>query len=403
MQIAFFDCFSGASGDMIVGSLLDAGVPLEHLQAELEKLHLPGWGISLGRRVRAGISAADFDVQCEEKSPERGFTEIKAIIESSDLSPTVKASAIAVFRRLGEAEAKVHNITLDKIHFHEVGAIDCIIDICGACIGLEFLGAERIVASPLPQGHGFVRCAHGRMPVPTPATIELLRGCPTYSVDIEGELVTPTGAAILSTLATEWDRMPAMKPKSIGYGSGKKDFGPRPNLVRLIVGEATDAQTSAVGPASPKAPPSEVLILEANLDDMNPEGYDWVMQQLFKAGALDVTLTPIQMKKGRPGVTLSVIAPVELGETMAELIFRETTTFGVRTSRWQRFVLDREFVKVETPYGSVRVKIGMRNAEIISASPEYEECKRRAEEANAPLKEVYRAALLAFERQKENS
>jgi uncharacterized protein (TIGR00299 family) protein len=399
MRIAYFDCFSGASGDMIVGALLDAGVSLEHLNGELAKLHLPGWETVLGRRVRAGISAADFDVRCEESAPERGFVAIRSIIEASDLSPRVKENAIAVFRRLGEAEAKVHDTTLEKIHFHEVGAIDCIIDICGACIGLEALNIEKVIASPLPQGYGFVRCAHGRMPIPTPATIELLRGCPTYSVDIEGELVTPTGAALLSTLAAEWGRLPAMKPESIGYGSGKKDFGPRPNLVRVVIGEAMEAEAMNGSPAD--APPHEVIVLEANIDDMNPEGFDWATQRLFQAGALDVTLTPIQMKKGRPGVTLSVIAPVELETTLADLLFEETTTFGVRTSRWQRHVLDREFATVETPYGSIRVKIGRRNAKIISASPEHEECRRRAEEANAPLKDVYRAALLAFELGKE--
>ncbi|MBW3624628.1 MAG: nickel pincer cofactor biosynthesis protein LarC [Armatimonadetes bacterium] len=391
MRTAYFDCFSGASGDMIVGALLDAGLSLDTLRAELEKLKLSGWEITLGRRVRAGISAADFDVQTEEDAPERGFTEIKALIEAGDLSPRIKERSIAVFRRLGEAEAKVHNTTLEKIHFHEVGAIDCIIDICGACIGLDMLGVERIVASPLPQGYGFVRCAHGRMPIPTPATIEILRGCPTYSVDVEGELVTPTGAAILATLADEWGRLPSLTPEVIGYGSGKKDFGPRPNLLRIILGE-----TESTGRAGDR-PPTEVRVIEANLDDMNPEGYDWVVQRLFDAGALDVTLTPIQMKKGRPGVTLSVIAAPEKEESLVDLLFRETTTFGVRTSPWQRHVLDREFRTVSTPYGDVKVKIGRRNAETVTASPEYEECRRLAEAAGAPLKDVYRAALAAIE------
>jgi uncharacterized protein (TIGR00299 family) protein len=404
MRIAYFDCFSGISGDMTVGALLDLGVSLEHLKSELEKLRLPGWDVFLGRRVRAGISAADFDVRAEDDAPERGFTQIKEIIERSDLSPWVKERAIAVFRRLGEAESKVHDTTIDKIHFHEVGAIDCIIDICGACIGLEALKIEKIVASPLPQGYGFVRCAHGRMPVPTPATLEILRDCPTYSVDIEGELVTPTGAAILSTLAADWGRMPPLKPESIGYGSGKKDFGPRPNLLRVVVGEAATIDGSEAVPSPPRspasAPPQEVAVLEANIDDMNPEGYDWVSQLLFRAGALDVTLTPIQMKKGRPGVTLSVIAPVDLQESLANLLFRETTTFGVRTSRWLRYTLNREFVAVRTPYGEVKVKIGRKDSEICTASPEYEDCRIAAEQAQVPLKAVYRAALVAFERER---
>ncbi len=392
LRTAFFDAFNGASGDMIVGALLDAGASLDTLKAELETLRLPGWDIALGRRVRAGISAADFSVSCDDDAPERGFTEIRDLIEASGLSERVKRDAIAVFRRLGEAEAHVHNVPLERIHFHEVGALDCIVDICGACIALEALGVERIVASPLPQGHGFVKCAHGRMPVPTPATLELLKGCPTYSVDVEGELVTPTGAALLSTLAAEWGRLPAMTVGATGYGSGKKDFGPRPNLLRVVIGETEDARAGA----DPLAPPEQVLVLEANLDDMQPEAYEWAMARLFEAGALDVTLTPVQMKKGRPGVTLSVIAPLGRETALVDTFFRETTTFGVRTSLWNRHVLAREFASVETPFGPVKVKIGRRNATIVTVSPEYDECRRAAEAAHAPLLTVYQAALQAF-------
>ena len=391
MRIAYLDCFSGISGDMLLGALLDAGVQLSNLENALSKLNLANWELSLERVTKSGISAVNATVSVYEQAGERHLSDIIDIIQNSGLSDHVKQRSIAVFHRLAEAEAKVHNTTPDRIHFHEVGAVDCIVDVVGSIAGLELLGVEKIFSSPLPASRGFVQCSHGTLPVPAPAVMELLKGIPVVPSDVEGELVTPTGAAIVATVAEGFGPMPAMIPELVGYGAGKKEFGHRPNLLRVVVGQSADEpdQHTVAGETT------EVAVLEANIDDMNPEIYEYVTARLFQAGALDVFLTQVMMKKNRPGVLLTAVCDLTMEGSLADIILEETSTLGVRTSRMKRFCLQREFRRVETPYGPVKVKIGLRDGRVLTVSPEYAECRRLAEEHGVPLKDVYRAAISA--------
>jgi uncharacterized protein (TIGR00299 family) protein len=391
MRIAYLDCFSGISGDMLLGALLDAGVQLSNLENALSKLNLANWELSLERVTKSGISAVNAIVSAYEQAGERHLSDIIDIIQNSGLPDPVKQRSIAVFHRLAEAEAKVHNTTPDRIHFHEVGAVDCIVDVVGSIAGLELLGVEKIFSSPLPASRGFVQCSHGTLPVPAPAVMELLKGIPVVPSDVEGELVTPTGAAIVATTAEGFGPMPAMIPELVGYGAGKKEFGHRPNLLRVVVGQSADEpdQHTVAGETT------EVAVLEANIDDMNPEIYEYVTARLFQAGALDVFLTHVMMKKNRPGVLLTAVCDLTMEGTLADIILEETSTLGVRTSRMKRFCLQREFRRVETPYGPVKVKIGLRDGRVLTVSPEYAECRRLAEEHGVPLKDVYRAAISA--------
>lgn len=385
MRIAYFDCFSGISGDMTLGALVSAGVPFDDFRARLAGLGVGGYSLSAETARRSGIAAVSITVHLTEQSVERHLADIEEIISGSELPATVKERSISIFRRLAEAEARVHGTSPDKIHFHEVGGVDCIVDVVGSVLGLEMLGVERVAASPLPAGHGFVECSHGVIPVPAPATLELLRGVPVVPADVEGEMVTPTGAAIITALAAGFGPMPPMRPEAVGYGAGKKEFAGRPNLLRLVVGQ----EERLVGEAT------EVAVLEANIDDLNPEIYEHVMARLFAAGALDVYLTPVQMKKGRPAVLLTVLTAPERETQLANVVLAETTTLGVRFARMRRRCLEREFRRVHTPYGEVSVKLGISDGRVLTASPEYEECRRLAEERGVPLKEVYRAAASA--------
>lgn len=382
MRIAYFDCFAGASGDMILGALLDAGVQPEVWQGELTKLNLSGYELKIERVQKQSLTATAVRVRVSEGGQERGLTEIEALIRASPLPTEVKETSVEVFRRLAEAEARVHGITPERVHFHEVGGVDAIVDIVGAVVGLRLLGVEAVYASALPLGHGFVDCAHGRLPLPAPATLELLRGVPVRSQDVEGELVTPTGAAILTTLAKGFGPFPPMTVERIGYGAGQRDF-PFPNLLRLLVGSTSAGLDARL---------ETLTLLEANIDDLNPEFYGHLMERLFTAGALDVYLTPVQMKKNRPGVLLSVACPPAKAEALAALVFAETTTIGLRRQEVQRWALARERVEVETPYGSVGVKVARLGGKVMTASPEYEDCRRLALERGVPLKEVYAAA-----------
>ena len=382
MKIAYFDCFAGASGDMILGALLDAGVEPEVWQEELSKLNLFGYELEIDRVQKQGIAATAVRVLVNERNQERHLAEIEELIGTSQLPNGVKETSVEIFRRLALAEARVHGTTPDRIHFHEVGGVDAIVDIVGSVVGLRLLGAEEIYASTLPLGHGFVDCAHGRLPLPAPATLELLRGVPVLSRDVEGELVTPTGAAILTTLAKGFGPFPPITVEKIGYGAGQKDF-PFPNLLRLLVGTTSPTLDARM---------ETLTLLEANIDDLNPEFYGHLMERLFAAGALDVYLTPVQMKKNRPGVLLSVTCPPAQAEALAALVFAETTTIGLRRQEVRRWVLARERVEVETPYGTVGVKVARLGGKVMTASPEYEDCRRLALESGVPLKEVYAAA-----------
>ena len=383
-MIAYLDCFSGLSGDMLLGALVDAGLSLDDLRADLSHLSLPGYEISAERVSKRGISGTRVSVRAEASHEHRGLSDITAIIARAELPREVAARAVAVFTRLAEAEAAVHGHSVEEVHFHEVGAVDAIVDIVGALCGLRRLNVGKLYVSPLPLGGGWVESAHGRLPVPAPATSLLLKGVPTYGGPVEAELVTPTGAAIVATLADGFGSMPPMTLRAVGWGAGAADL-PHPNLVRLFLGDAAEQ------------PGRQYLVmLETNVDDMNPEFFDHVMERLFTAGALDVFYTPILMKKSRPAVLVSVLADPERADQLADILFRETSTFGVRRREVLRQCLDREWREVDTPYGTVRVKIGLLGGEEVSAAPEYEDCRRLAGERGVPVMEVYQAAQAAF-------
>ena len=390
MRIAYFDCFSGISGDMILGALIDAGLDIEELKSELKKLKLTGYDISTKRTEKKGISGTKFEVIVLEKHQERHLSDIFEIIEHSSLDRKIKNKAKDVFSALAKVEAEIHNQPVEKVHFHEVGAIDALIDIVGVMIGMQRLNIEQVVASKLHVGTGFVQCAHGTLPVPAPATLKLLSNVPIYSTGIENELVTPTGAAIITTLCENFGDIPSMKVEKIGYGAGSRDL-PIPNMLRVLIGD------SKIEPIEDR-----VLLLETNIDDMNPQFYDYVMEVLFQKGAKDVFLTPIHMKKNRPGVILSVISPLNKKDELLDVLFAETTTLGIRISEIiKRQKLERKIETVDTQFGKVNVKISFTGGKIRDIVPEYEECKKIAQEYQLPIKQVYEEVKReALEKQK---
>jgi len=375
---------------MLLGALVDAGLPEADLRACLARLPVTGCAIDLRREKRLGLDVARAEVRAtRHEHHHRHLADIEGLIDGAGLPGRAAEWATAVFRRLAEAEAKVHGSTPEEVHFHEVGAVDSIVDIVGVCAGLALVGVERIVASPLPLGSGFVEMAHGRLPVPAPAVVELMRGVPTAECDEPGELTTPTGAAILVTLAERFGTMPPMVIEAVGYGAGARQ-GPRtPNVVRVILGRAAEEGGDVEADAA--------WLLEANIDDATGETLGAATQALLEAGALDVWLTPATMKKGRPGVVLACLAADGALEAVEAAVFRETTTFGVRRTRVQRTKLAREHVAVATPLGAVRVKVGRRAGAVVTASPEYEDCLRLAREHGIPFRQVYEAARAAWE------
>jgi uncharacterized protein (TIGR00299 family) protein len=388
MTLAYFDCFSGISGDMTLGALADAGVSIDALRSELSKLNLPGYRITAEKVTRSGIAATKVNVDLnEKKQPVRHLSDIRTIIESSLLSQAVKQKSIRIFERLAEAEAKVHGTTPDNVHFHEVGAVDAIVDIVGSIIGLELLGITEIISSPVNLGTGTIRSAHGTLPVPSPAASELLKGVPVYSSSILFELTTPTGAAIISTLSSSFGPLPRMKIERIAYGAGNKDFPEQPNVLRLFLGEPVAAYAE-----------DSSIVIETNIDDMNPQTYDYIIEKLMKQGAQDVYLTPIIMKKGRPAILLSVLTDKARSEAVLDTIFRETTSIGVRINEVGRKKLSREIRDVETIYGTVRVKVSRQGDETLTVTPEYEDCRKIAEEKQIPLKQVIEEAKNMFSR-----
>ncbi len=388
MKIAYFDCFSGVSGDMALGALLACGADEAAFRQALAGLSVPGYELKIERVTRGGLAATDVDVVLVEQEQGHGrhLSDIAALLERSTLSDAVRQKALAVFGRLADAEAKIHGTSREQIHFHEVGAVDAIVDIVGACLLLEMLGVERIALSALPCGTGTITCAHGILPVPAPATLELLAGFPVYPVDIRGELVTPTGAALVTTLAGPGAAgpMPAMRVLTSGFGAGKKQFDPnRPNLLRVVVGETEESADKT---------PQTISVLETNLDDQNPEGFDLLMERLFAAGALDVFFAPIQMKKNRPAILATVLCPADKTEDLAAILFRESGTFGIRIREQKRMTLARSWETVTTEYGPIQVKVGTWRGEEMTASPEYENCKQAALAHGVPLRRVYDAA-----------
>jgi pyridinium-3,5-bisthiocarboxylic acid mononucleotide nickel chelatase len=390
MRLAYFDCFSGISGDMTLGALVDAGCSLETLRDELKELSVPGWSISSEKVWKNGMSATFVKVATEDQTRHRGLAAILEILEKSKLTEQVRNNAAAIFRKLGEAEAAVHDVPVEKIHFHEVGAIDAIVDIVGACIGFEALGIEKFACSPLNVGGGTAKMAHGVLPVPAPATAKLLQGKPTYSNGVQKELVTPTGAAIVATLCDSFGPQPAMTISAIGYGAGSTDIEGQPNVVRIMVGEAAEKVVPGFD--------QEISIIEANLDDMNPQIYGYFLEKALAAGALDVYTTPVQMKKNRPGTLLTLLCKPADTNNLMSLVFAETTTLGARTYRAQRRALPRETVNVHTQYGDVHVKLSRVNGSIRHVAPEYEDCRKLASEKNVPLQQMINEALRSFER-----
>ncbi len=461
MRIAYLDCFSGISGDMFLGALVEAGVSPKLLEETVAALDI-GARLEISRVVRSGISATNVDVyshgekdhpreafweqgghehshehshgheqehshghthshshdeagahQHESNTPSsregataphkqehehgRGLTEIRKIIGKAAISETAKATAIRIFEALGTAEAKIHSTTIEEVHFHEVGAVDAMVDIVCAAVGAEALAVDEWVCSPLNVGGGTVKCAHGTLPVPAPATVELLKDAPVYSSGPQVELVTPTGAAIVKTLATRFDQFPTMKIERSGYGAGTRDFPGHPNVLRLTIGDGS-APSAAAGTSK-----EIITVLEANLDDLSPQVLAYTMEQLLAAGALDVFSVPVQMKKGRPGAVLTVLSKQEDADRLAKLIFAETTTLGVRRREEMRQVLARRWETVETSWGPVRIKIASMNGTISNHAPEYEDCRNIAAEHHVPLKTVLEAAMQQYLRREQKA
>jgi pyridinium-3,5-bisthiocarboxylic acid mononucleotide nickel chelatase len=385
MKIAYFDCFAGISGDMVLGALVDAGLELGVLQEELKKLRLNGFHLEARKVKKSSITGTKVEVVIDQpQHAHRHLSHIMEIVQGGGLSSKAQEDCRAIFTRLAEAEAKVHGTSVEHVHFHEVGAVDSIVDIVGSVIGLHQLAVEMIFSSPLHVGSGFVMAEHGKLPVPAPGTAELLKGIPTYSTEVQGELTTPTGAAIITTLASRFGSMPLMKVQNVGYGAGTKEFPALPNLLRLMIGDVDEELEE-----------DTISILESNIDDMNPQFFEWLWERLFRAGALDVYLTPIFMKKSRPATKLTVLCPPEKVSACNRIIFEETTTFGVRILQSMRKKLFREIREIETSYGRVRIKVGKMGDQITDLCPEYEDCKALAKSLNLSLKEVYREAQRA--------
>jgi uncharacterized protein (TIGR00299 family) protein len=415
-RLLYFDCFAGASGDMMLGALLDAGLPLEALREALGSLAIGGYELRATRVLRAGVSATKFTLIEPEPAaptavpaaahahahthgdgrphshgpshsahPHRSLREIEGLIATSALSSTGREKAIALFRKLAEAEAAIHDMSVEQVHLHEVGALDSIIDIVGSVFALEWFGADRIVASPLNTGSGMVKCAHGLFPVPAPATARLLTGVPIYANGPAMELTTPTGALLVTGHAHDYGPLPAMSIDRIGYGAGDRDFVGFPNVLRVYVGRTAE-----------RSEEERVTVMQCEIDDMNPQLYGVLMEHLLAAGALDVFFASVQMKKNRPGTLVTVLSPPDRREALSQIVFRETTTLGLRYHDVLRECLRREQIEVQTPWGPVRMKVARRGDALMNASPEFDDCRRLAAEHQVPVKDVQAAAVRAF-------
>ncbi len=417
-RLLYFDCFSGISGDMVLGALVDAGLPLDDLKRALGSLAVSGYDVSTARVLRAGVSATKFNVtehssgstqhshEGSQRSggstqhshegsqhpsgstPHRHLKAIFTLIDQSALSPGGRDRAKGLFQRLAEAEAAIHQMPVEKVHLHEVGALDSIIDIVGAVFALEWVGADRIVCSPLNVGGGTVRSAHGEFPVPAPATVKLLGDAPIYSGPVQKELVTPTGALIATAYASSYGPIPAMAIERVGYGAGERDNPDTPNVLRVLIGRAADRPGHDIA--------ERVVVIECEIDDMNPQLFGVAMERLYAAGALEVFYVPVQMKKNRPGTLLTVVAPPERRSRLADVIFRETTTIGLRHYEVERECLRREIVQVTTPIGVVRFKLAWRDGRVINAVPEFEDCATLATANNLSVKDVQALAVQSY-------
>jgi uncharacterized protein (TIGR00299 family) protein len=421
-RLLYFDCFAGASGDMMLGALLDAGLPIEALREALGSLAIGGYELQAARVLRAGVSATKFTLIEPEVAhaaappaasgpaaaqghvhthgdghthshgpshaahPHRSLREIEGLIATSALSSAARDRAVALFRKLAEAEAAIHDMTVEQVHLHEVGALDSIIDIVGSVFALEWFGADRIVASPINTGSGMVKCAHGLFPVPAPATARLLTGVPIYANGPAMELTTPTGALLVTGHAQDYGVLPAMSVERIGYGAGDRDFVRFPNVLRVYVGHTQDGRPGE----------ERVTVMQCEIDDMNPQLYGVLMEQLLAAGALDVFFASVQMKKNRPGTLVTVLSPPGKREALSQIVFRETTTLGLRYHDVLRECLRREQIEVRTPWGTVRMKVARQGETLMNAAPEFDDCRRLAAEHQVPVKDVQAAAVRAF-------
>ena len=397
MKIAYFDCFSGASGDMILGALIDAGFNYEELNKELKKLGIDNYELDSKKVLRSEITGTKFDVLVREDKKDnehnrrRTLKDISGIINESTLGAGVKRDSVKIFENLAKAEAKVHNTSTEQVHFHEIGAVDSIIDIVGAVIAIHGLKIEKIYFSPIRTGTGFVKCNHGQFPIPAPATVELLKGHHVIGTNIQRELTTPTGAAILTTLGVNVEMCPEIMLLQIGYGAGSHEIPQIPNLLRVMIGETITVCEQ-----------DEVWMVETNIDDMPGEHFGYLLEKILDAGALDGYITPVQMKKSRPGTLISIIVDDVHLSKVERIIFEQSTTFGIRKYKANRKKLYRKFVDVKTEYGMIRVKVGMLNGCIKNISPEHEDCRKIADERGLPLKLVYNAAMNAAQSLKKN-
>jgi uncharacterized protein (TIGR00299 family) protein len=385
MKLAYLDCFSGISGDMLLGALVDAGAPAEELNRQIARLGLPSVSVRFEKCTRAGIAATKAHVDAQPEHKHRHLHDIETMIRNARLTPRIEERALAVFRRLGEAEAAVHRVPVEKVHFHEVGAADSIVDVVGSCVGFELLAIDELHCSALNVGSGTVETQHGMLPVPAPATAALLQRRPVYARGPAVELTTPTGAAIAATLASSFGPLPPMRLQAAGYGAGAKEFREHANVLRILIGEPSGASEAA-----------SIAVIEANIDDLSPQVLAYAAERLLERGALDVTLSPLLMKKGRPGSLLCVLCRPEDQEALAQVVFEETSTLGLRMYRAERRVQPRRLVKVQTPHGAVRVKV----SDTGSFAPEYEDCRRLAQETGTPLKQILAEAHVAYLKKK---
>ena len=381
MKVAYFDCFSGASGDMILGALIDAGLSPRLLREELKKLRLPSVHLKATRVLKGGLSATQVVVEGKgEKKSHRTLKEMLRIIDRSALEPGIKEKSKEIFQRIASVEGEMHRRPMEDIHFHEIGGLDSVVDIVGAVWGVRQLGIERIYVSRVNVGTGFVKCEHGTLPVPAPAALSLMKGKPIYSSGVEKELLTPTGAVLLSTLGSEFGILPPMKVDRIGYGAGRSDL-PHPNLLRVMIGTFDTA-----------AGMERVMVVETNIDDMNPQFYDYVMERLLALDVMDVFLTPILMKKNRPATLLTVVCSVERLPSVTRFLLKETTTLGMRWRQEERARADREIVTLQTKHGTIRFKLARWEGKRVNLSPEYEDCKKLATRTGIPLKDIFEEA-----------
>jgi uncharacterized protein (TIGR00299 family) protein len=393
MKTLYFDLIGGASGDMILGSLVDAGVPLETLKELLKGLNLDEFDLLSKTVDKNGFKATHLEVTVNKQPPERHLKEIEEIIKMAEIPAKIKTEAIEIFNKIASVEAGIHNLPIEQVHLHELGGTDTIVDVVGTLMALEYLNIENINSSAVPLGKGFVKGAHGNIPLPAPATIALLEGVPVFGRDIEAELVTPTGAALLSNLVEDFGPPPNMVIQSIGYGAGSRDL-PIPNLLRIFIGEVQESEGGNK---------EHLMVIETNIDDQNPEIYPYLSDLLFDAGALDVILIPVQMKKNRPGTQIQILSEISDTERLKSIVFTETTTLGVKQYPVERFSLSRKFEEINTPYGKVRIKIATIAEDKLKVSPEFEDCAQLARKHQVPVQKIYQAAIELYNKSRQSS